>query len=80
MQLEKMNCCTCTKQFCPTVYWIKLEFKECYNLKNVYYVRRGDTLGRIAIRFGTTVKRLLLINPQITRPDLIFPGEYIILR
>jgi len=46
----------------------------------VYIVRRGDTLYRIATRYGTTVQRLLDLNPHVTRPDIIFPGEPIRLR
>lgn len=48
--------------------------------QNIYYVRRGDTLHQIALRHGTTVERLLALNPHITRPDIIFPGEHIRLR
>ena len=32
---------------------------------SAYSVRRGDTLGTIADRFGTTVDRLLELNPGI---------------
>ena len=39
-----------------------------------YTVVRGDTLWRIARRFGTTVARLASVN-GIKNPDLIFPGD-----
>ena len=42
-----------------------------------YVVQRGDTLSIIARRFGTTVSAILARNPQITNPDLIFPGQVI---
>ncbi len=42
-----------------------------------YTVVPGDTLFLIARRFGTTVAALLAANPQITNPDLIFPGQVI---
>jgi|GEM_PF-91996 len=42
-----------------------------------YTVKSGDTLYFIAKRFGTTVNAILAINPQITNPDLIFPGQII---
>lgn len=42
-----------------------------------YRVRPGDTLFSIATRFGTTVTDLLRANPQITDPNLIFPGQII---
>jgi len=43
----------------------------------IYAVRPGDTLFEIAQRFGTTVAAILAVNPQITDPDLIFPGQLI---
>ncbi|MGI5839991.1 MAG: LysM peptidoglycan-binding domain-containing protein, partial [bacterium] len=42
-----------------------------------YTVKSGDSLFLIAQRFGTTVNAILSINPQITNPDLIFPGQII---
>jgi peptidoglycan DL-endopeptidase LytF len=42
-----------------------------------YTVKSGDTLFFIAQRYGTTVTAILAINPQITNPDLIFPGQII---
>ncbi|SMB98153.1 spore coat assembly protein SafA [Thermanaeromonas toyohensis ToBE] len=41
----------------------------------IYVVRRGDTLFEIARRFGTTVERIVEANPQITDPNLIYPGQ-----
>lgn len=40
-----------------------------------YTVRRGDTLGGIAARHGTSVGALLQANPDIRNRDLIFPGQ-----
>jgi LysM repeat protein len=37
----------------------------------------GETLFRIAQRYGTTVSAILQVNPQITNPNLIFPGQTI---
>ena len=42
-----------------------------------YTVQPGDTLFAIARRFNTTVDAILAINPQITNPNLIFPGQVI---
>jgi spore coat assembly protein SafA len=42
-----------------------------------YTVVRGDTLFMIAQRYGVTLNALLQANPQITNPDLIFPGQVI---
>jgi nucleoid-associated protein YgaU len=39
-----------------------------------YSVRSGDTLGRIAERFGTTVDELLVLNPGID-PRALHVGQ-----
>lgn len=44
-----------------------------------YYVKKGDTLRKIADRFGTTVDALLKLNPKITNPNLIYVGQAITL-
>ncbi len=43
----------------------------------VYVIQPGDTLFLIAQRFGVTNEDILASNPQITDPDLIFPGQII---
>ncbi len=40
-----------------------------------YIVLPGDTLTRIAARFGTTVAAILAANPQLTNPNRIFVGQ-----
>jgi LysM repeat protein len=42
-----------------------------------YYAVKGDTLRKIAAKFGTTVDALLRLNPQITNPNLIYVGQAI---
>ena len=42
-----------------------------------YIVQKGDTLFKIAKRFGVTLEALIKANPQIKNPDLIFPGEVV---
>ncbi len=44
---------------------------------NTHVVQPGDTLSQIAALYGTTVAQLLALNPDITDPDLIFPGQVI---
>jgi LysM repeat protein len=44
-----------------------------------YYVKKGDTLRKIADKFGTTVDALLKLNPKITNPNLIYVGQAITL-
>jgi spore coat assembly protein SafA len=40
-----------------------------------YTVRSGDTLSGIAARRGVSLSALLAANPQITNPNLIYPGQ-----
>lgn len=40
-----------------------------------YIVQRGDTLGAIAARNGTTVRAILTSNPTITNPNIIRVGQ-----
>lgn len=44
-----------------------------------YVVRRGDTLGTIANRFGLELSQLLALN-NVKDPDLIYPGQLIRVR
>jgi hypothetical protein len=41
----------------------------------MYTIQRGDTLSKLALRFDTTVKGLMWLNPQITNPNLIITGN-----
>jgi hypothetical protein len=42
-----------------------------------YRIKEGDTLEQIASEFGTTVEDLLILNPEITDPLAIQPGQRI---
>jgi peptidoglycan endopeptidase LytE len=44
---------------------------------DVYYAQRGDTLRKIAAKFGTTVNVLIQLNPQIPNPNIIYVGQAI---
>jgi LysM repeat protein len=44
-----------------------------------YVVVSGDTLRKIADRFGVTVADILKLNPTITDPNRIFPGQRIVI-
>jgi LysM repeat protein len=46
-------------------------------LASSYTVQAGDTSGGIAGRFGVTVDGIRRLNPAITNPDLIHPGQVI---
>jgi len=38
---------------------------------------RGDTLRKIAAKFGTTVDVLIQMNPNISNPNVIYVGQAI---
>jgi len=42
-------------------------------------VRRGDTLWGIAKRYGVGLAELLAANPGIRNPNLIYPGEQVVI-
>ena len=46
----------------------------------VYQISKGETLGRIAKRFGYTVKDLLDWNPKIVDRNKIYYGDYLYIR
>jgi LysM repeat protein len=46
--------------------------------ETTYVVQRGDTLWRLAQRFGTSVDELVHLN-DIRNPDLIFVGQVLVL-
>ncbi|MEU6844930.1 transglycosylase family protein [Streptomyces sp. NPDC046716] len=47
-----------------------------------YVVRDGDTLGRIAAAHGTSWQRLYTVNRSVVGgdPDLILPGQHLLIR
>lgn len=45
----------------------------------VYVVQPGDWLRDIALRHNTTVPAILAVNPQLTNPDTIRPGDTLVL-
>ncbi|MCL4254257.1 MAG: LysM peptidoglycan-binding domain-containing protein, partial [Anaerolineae bacterium] len=44
---------------------------------NTYAVQRGESLGRIAARYNTTVAAILAVNPNITNPNIVYVGQVI---
>lgn len=45
----------------------------------VYTVKRGDTLGAIAVKYGTTVPALAKLN-DIKNVNLIYPGQKVMVK
>lgn len=51
-----------------------------YSLEQIYIVKRGDCLWNIAKRFygsGSEYGRIVTANPEITNPNIIYPGQKI---
>lgn len=44
-----------------------------------YIVQTGDTLYQIAHKFNTSVNAIISVNPQISNPNTIFPGQTLII-
>jgi LysM repeat protein len=47
--------------------------------KKQYTVVSGDNLHRIATKFNTNVAFLVAANPKITNPNLIYPGQVLVI-
>lgn len=43
-----------------------------------YVVKKGDSLSKIASMYGCTVDDILILNPNITNPNIIYPGQTIV--
>jgi nucleoid-associated protein YgaU len=51
---------------------------EAADFDEVYEIKKGDTLGKIAKHYGTTWQKIHEMNKDtIKNPDLIFPGQKI---
>ncbi|MGE5251813.1 MAG: LysM peptidoglycan-binding domain-containing protein [Bacteroidota bacterium] len=44
---------------------------------STYVVQRGDTLYRIAVRYGVSLSAMLAVNPQIWNANFIYTGQVI---
>lgn len=45
----------------------------------VYVIKAGDTLSKVAKQFGVTLPELLAANKGITNPDKVAPGDEIVI-
>lgn len=41
----------------------------------IYTVRPGDTMFRIANQYGLSLQSVINANPQVTNPNILFPGQ-----
>lgn len=61
--------------------WVKAECLSPIggSSETVYIVQRGDTLSGIAAKYGTTYQHLAQVN-GISNPNLIYPGQKIVIK
>lgn len=52
-----------------------IEAEAQTNDTDVYIVKSGDSLWRIAVRYQVGISELIAANPQFKNPDLIYPGD-----
>ena len=58
---------------------LRIPGRDYMSALDKYTVRSGDSLWKIAQRFGTNVVDLINLN-KLTNPDLIYPGQVLILK
>jgi len=47
--------------------------------QTTYTVKSGDTIWKIAVKHQVGMSKIIAANPQIKNPDLIYPGQKIII-
>jgi len=61
-----------------TTYAAPQEAPTAVQTQGYYYtVQWGDTLSQVAVRSGTTMQAIMLANPQIVNPNLLYAGTVI---
>ncbi len=67
-----------------TIYWnIEESNTDVFTLEvavGKYIIQPGDTLSEIALKFGTSVKKLMEDNKNIANPDLIYAYDYLVVK
>ena len=48
-------------------------------MRSCHVVQRGESLWQISLQYGVTLEALIAANLQIKDPDMIFPGQVIII-
>ena len=43
----------------------------------IYKIASGDTLGKIARQNGTSVERIMRVNPELINPNFLVAGHWI---
>ncbi|WP_432409698.1 SafA/ExsA family spore coat assembly protein [Wukongibacter sp. M2B1] len=48
---------------------------QAQNDTDVYIVKKGDSLWKIAVRYQVGISEIIAANPQFKNPNLIYPGN-----
>lgn len=56
---------------------LKIDDKEKTYIEKTYIVKAGDSLNKIAHKFGTTTNQLIKLNKEISNPNIIVVGQAI---
>lgn len=66
------------------IYWnIEKENADMFSIEvavGKYIIQPGDTLSDIALKYDTSVQKLLNDNKNIANPDLIYAYDYLIIK
>lgn len=49
--------------------------QEAQGDTDVYTVKKGDSLWKIAVKYQVGISEIIAANPQFKNPDLIYPGD-----
>lgn len=78
---KKYKNTACPGRYMDRLDWLYNRASEIYNSpvssKRYYTVKSGDTLGGIAKKYGTTVSKIMRLNPSIKNKNLIYRGQKI---
>ena len=59
---------------------VTMRLNNGYMSKQYYKVKRGDTLSKISKMYNITIREILILNPDITNPNLIKVGQEVRVR
>ncbi|MBQ2224093.1 MAG: SafA/ExsA family spore coat assembly protein, partial [Oscillospiraceae bacterium] len=45
----------------------------------VHTVVRGDTMWKLAVKYEVGTSEIIAANPQVKKPDLIYPGDRLVI-
>ena len=60
------------------VFWLPGALIPGTGSTDVYIIQRGDTLSKLAVRFDTSLKQLLKLNPEIENASVIYEGQRLV--